>query len=75
MGPHQHVDAVDLVQVQPRQRAGERPARHAGFGTGPAEALRGQRDPARLAGRKLSMRAPIWCRTSGRPASPSPGTI
>jgi hypothetical protein len=45
MGADEDVDAVDLVQAEPVQRAperspaGHRPPRH-------AEALRGQRDPA-----------------------------
>ncbi len=51
MGADQHVDAVDLVQRQPVERAAQMTLIGA-RGMRGAEALRGQRDPPRLGERQ-----------------------
>ena len=52
MGADEHIDAVDLVQRQPVDRAAETALVDARR-QGRAEALRGERDPPRLGERQL----------------------
>jgi len=52
MGADEHIDAVDLVQRQPVDRAAEAALINA-LGQRRAEALRGERDPPRLGERQL----------------------
>ena len=47
MGADENIDAVDLVEAEPIDRAAQMPLVNL-VGAGPTEPLRGQRDPSRL---------------------------
>ena len=81
MGPHQDVDAVDLVQCQPIERTPEVAGIHPPFRPGPAKPLGAECDAAGLRGRKplharvLSGRPVYLVPNIRSPASPRPGTM